>query len=445
MDNIADNLSTEIWEAVLEKAEDAGLDPSLLGADHQAVIDRIAHYLSTEEERLDEQHRRRKANERLEEQKREIRDKQQKGRRRKKPLTPEEEGTLAQEPQTVIDPINPILLCGPPGTGKTTFLYILDTVLRDQFDLDDNLKGRMRKSREQYYHIQKRFFDGDEVSLLSVRKWSELLRFYAWDVRQHRFEYSDLEQFIEDQLLDMKIIFADEVEISGYSPTLTDLAQYGLLVIASSNQVEFPQFDVENLNPTIMMFEGPDMRVGEPEDAIIQASHDEYEIFDEVAEADLSKKEAVIYRYKKTSGVHFLYFDFPPTIRAPMLETDWARFFNDAFVDATGRRKGITPSTKLVLLFDNYSLDVIRNDYNAIIRYINLFDAIEQTEIGVLIRNPEGVTGLSRVAMDEIKHEIETTPGIIAEVKRRTVVGIDRSTSRIGKAGLRAKALINGE
>ncbi|MEM7798789.1 MAG: hypothetical protein AAF633_06350 [Chloroflexota bacterium] len=443
MERTAEDLTDEIWEAVLDKADDADLDSSLLGENHKEIVRLIAAYLTSEDERLDEQHRRRRANEALAEQQREIRDKIKSRRRRKQEPTPEEEAILAQEPVTVIDPINPILLCGPPGTGKTTFLYILDSVLRNEFDLDDNLKPRMRKSREQYHLIQKRNFDGDQVSLLSVRKWSELLRFYAWDVRQHRFEFNDLEQFIEDQLLDMKVIFADEVEISGYSPTLTDLAKYGLLVIASSNQIDFPQFDVENLSPSIYMFDGVDMRIGEPEDAIINESDSEWKFFDEVKTESILKRESVLYRHKKIDRAHFFYFDFPPTIRAPMLETDWLRFFNEAFIDASGRRKGIQSNTALILLFDNYSLDAIREDYNSIIRYISLFDAIEQIEIGVLVRNPEGSTQLSRAAMEEIKHSIETTPGIVEEVKRRTLVGIDRSTSRIGKAGLRAKGLLD--
>lgn len=442
MERTAENLTDEIWEAVLDKAEDADLDSSLLGKNHKEIVRLIAEYLSTEDERLDEQHRRRKANEALAERQREIREKS-KGRRRKPP-TPEEEAILAQEPVTIIDPINPILLCGPPGTGKTTFLYILDTVLRNEFDLDDNLKPRMRKSREQYHLLQKRSFDGDQVSLLSVRKWSELLRFYAWDVRQHKFEFNDLEQFIEDQLLDMKVIFADEVEIAGYAPTLTDLAKYGLLVIASSNQIDFPQFDVENLSPSIYMFDGPDMRIGEPEDAIVSSSDADWALFDTLKQASLVKRESVIYRYEKVDKNHFFYFDFPPTIRAPMLETDWLRLFNEAFIEATGRRKGIQSDTPLILLFDNYSLAAIRDDYNSIIRYISLFDAIEQIEIGVLVRNPEGSTELSRAAMEEIKQSIETTPGIVEEVKRRTLVGIDRSTSRIGKAGLRAKEFLGG-
>ena len=83
-------------------------------------------------------------------------------------------------------PPTPIIICGEPGTGKTTFLNVLDIVLRRAFGLPDNIQPLMHKGAYQFA-ITKRCVSGKPISLLSVKKWAELLHFYTWDRDQHSF------------------------------------------------------------------------------------------------------------------------------------------------------------------------------------------------------------------------------------------------------------------
>ena len=436
----AEKLFQEMWQALLGRAENAGLDMTKFGPDHEGIVRQVADYLAAEDERLDAQHERRME---VEAGKRRIQKLSELRRSGKLSAAESEElNRLESTRIQIYEPIRPIILVGPPGTGKTTFLYLIDAVLRHDLQLDDNVRPKMRKNRDRIHHLQKRMFHGDTLSLLSVRKWSELLHFYAWDVQQHKFQFGDLDAFIEDNLLDMKVIFADEVEMSGYSPTLPNLAQFGLLVIGTSNQTTFPQLDHEAIPPTIVHFGGPDMRAGDPADAIVTPDDPMWAIFDEAAAQEEIEREQLNYRYLVKEDVHYLYFEFKPTVRAALLETDWIRYLNDAWAFSARQRNAIGPDSPLILLFDGYTLELLRTNYNAIIRYISLFDSLEQIGVGALVRKSDGVNELSREAMEHIKVTIHTARGVVEEVKQRTLVGIDRSTSRIGQAGMKARRLL---
>jgi hypothetical protein len=93
-------------------------------------------------------------------------------------------------------------------------------------------------------------------------------------------------------------------------------------------------------------------------------------------------------------------------------------------------------------LFDGLALDALQKNYNAIIRFIALFDAIEQLGVGVLVRQKADAVPLSRQSLTEMKTAVEQAPDVSQEIKEKTVVGLDRATSRIGQAAMRAQHFI---
>jgi len=132
--------------------------------------------------------------------------------------------------------------------------------------------------------------------------------------------------------------------------------------------------------------------------------------------------------------VLFLRLDLKAAVYAPLLENDWA-----AFLQTLPRQ----PDEPLILLLDDFSLEVLRTDYNAIIRFVSLFDLIEQQGIGVLVRHQAGPAELSREALSHMKVTIHAARGVPEAIKVKTAVGIDRCISRIGQAGHKAHLIIN--
>ena len=214
----------------------------------------------------------------------------------------------------------------------------------------------------------------------------------------------------------MRLIFADEVEMTGYAPTLPVLAQHGLLVIGSSNQHRFAQLEEMLVPPRIYTFGGVDLRAGSPADAIVQPNSPAWAIFDQLQSLPIEQQEQLTYQQQIVADVLFLRLDFATAVRAPLLENEWANFLQ------TLPRQASTP---LILLLDNFSLDILRTDYNAIIRFVSLFDLIEQQGIGVLVRNQVAGADLSREALAHMKITIHAARGIPEAIKVKTAVGIE--------------------
>ena len=89
----------------------------------------------------------------------------------------------------------------------------------------------MRKPNGRTYSIQKQWFNGQPTSLLSVRKWTQLLYFYAWDLSSHRLELEKGSEFIREKLRPMRVVFADEVEMTGYSPVPPEIKAHTVVGI----------------------------------------------------------------------------------------------------------------------------------------------------------------------------------------------------------------------
>ncbi len=386
-----------VWQAIVAQADSAGLDAAKFGADHREIVARIVDFLSAE-----------------------TPDPSPASNRLKALFS---RPRAAQSPQ----PVRPIIICGVPGTGKTTFLYLLDRVLRAHFDLPDTLQPTMTKGRQRL-SIIKRQFAGAPVSLLSVRKWADLLHFYAWDVGCHRLIREDLVAFMLQTLVPMRVLFADEVEMTGYAPTIPDLAEQGLLVVGSSNQYAFQQLDQRDMAPIIYRFEGQDLRAGEPREALVAAGDSAETWFDFLAEQPPRHWERLTFRHAISAENHFVLLDFLPAVDAPMLETEWQQFF-----------AWVSDGAPTVLLLDGFSLETLRTRYNDVIRFVALFDVVEQLELGVLMRPLDDSAELSREALNHMQVTIYSARGVAEEIKQKTVVGLGRATSRIGQAGHRAR------
>lgn len=343
-----------------------------------------------------------------------------------------------EEQEETAEPVAPIILSGVPGTGKTTFLYLLDAVLRSHLALPDHITPTMPKQDGTRYQLQKRYFCGRPISLLSVRKWTELLYFYQWDINAHGFNEDDLEQFIHQKLKPMRILFADEVEMTGYSPTLPNLAKHGILVVGTSNQAEFAQLDSYLIQPRIISFSGEDMRSGNPEDAIItELDSTEWNLFKLMKSEEERLYNGLTYRARLVKETAVVLVPFYNAINAPLLESGWIDFFHSTYRALTEQEE-FTDDSQYLLLLEQFSLAQLQGNFNAIIRFVTLFDVIEQFGIGVLLRNTERVPRLSRDAIHQMKVAIKTRPGVDAEIKSRTLAGIDRWTSRLGQAGHKA-------
>lgn len=412
----------QIWQEIKNQAQAAGLDPQKFTEAHQEIVQQIIDFL------LDSQITATAQNEpsttlpqKL------VRNSTWLPNRFSKRLEPESDP---------VKPVAPIIICGEPGTGKTTFLYLLDTILRQAFELPDNIKPVMRKRNGRSYPLFKRAFNGTAVSLLSVKKWSQLLHFYAWDVERHKLDSSDLDQFIQETLVPMRLLFADEVEMTGYSPTIPDLAKHGILVVGSSNQYEFKQLVDRDIPPRIYRFQGIDMRLGNPMDAVVTAVDPLVSLFENLAQQEPHQIERLSYRSLHEGSTTYLLFDFQNAVAAPFLETDWIQFLQQFQPDTADKLTAVT------LLFEAFSLAVLQANYNAIIRFVSLFDAIEQLGLGVLVQNTAGIPELSKAAITNLKTHIYNAIGVPEEIKQKTVVGLDRCTSRLGQAGHKARLTV---
>lgn len=416
----AAQLRDKLWQEVKDVATNVGLDPKKFTKTHERVIQDIADFLIADQQRA-------------------AAGQSTTGLtslRQRIPLL----GRLfnAEPKKPAVEPLNPIFIYGEPGTGKTTFLYVLDYVLRTTFNLPDNLRPEMKKKGNQVYPVHKRTFSGIQTSLLSVKKWAELLHFYAWDTDKHRLVQEDVSDFIQTTLYPMRIIFADEVEMAGYSPTIPNLAQHGILVVGSSNQSQFNQLVDEGLPPKLYEFSGLDMRAGDPMDAVVTELDETWQLYATLTAQPEHRFEQLQYHYLNKEEIVYVRLDFKQSVLAPFLETKWIEFLQTTYQQATDQTGPLQSNSPYILLFDGFSLEVLRTDYNAIIRFISLFDAIEQLGIGVFVRNVAQMPTLSREALQHMKVTIQSTPGVSQDIKKKTIVGIDRCASRIGQAGHRA-------
>ncbi len=397
-----------IWQEIERTAVSAGLDPTKFSDTHREILAHIVTFLQqpaaapaapTEEKS---------------------------GWSKWLPLLASEKNGEVKRPST--PPPAPLIICGEPGTGKTTFLNVLDVVLRRVFALPDNIQPVMRKNSYSYV-VNKRFMNGRPISLLSVKKWADLLHFYTWDRDRHGLVAADRAAFIQETLRPMRLIFADEVEMTGYAPTLPDLARQGLLVVGTSNQHRFTQLEEMLVAPRIYRFGGVDLRAGSPADAVVQASDPAWETFNRLQKRPAEQYERLAYQQEQIEGILFVRLDFATAVRAPLLENEWANFVHTLPWQV---------DEPLVFLLDNFSLNILRTDYNAIIRFVSLFDLIEQQGIGVLVRNEAADAELSREALSHMKVTIYAARGIPEAIKVKTAVGIDRCISRIGQGGHKA-------
>lgn len=404
--NTAQQLADTLWRQIISAAQEGGLDPEKFNENHREIIQLIAEFLSSKTA-VSENGR-----------------KSFLSRFRKN--EPEE---------TPPDPVPPIIISGIPGTGKTTFLYLVDAVLRTEHNLPDNITTTMHKADGTSTTLQKRFYCGKPISLLSVRKWTELLYFFNWDVETHGFNPDDQAKFIQKTLQPMRILFADEVEMTGYSPTLPDLAKHGILVIGTSNQYEFAQLDSYLIPPRIYQFSGEDMRLGDPNDAIVTKEEDAWNLFQLVSTQKTQYYDRLPYEKMMVEETAVIRLPFEKAITAPMLETDWIKFLQETGLNSSQKHA-------YILLLDGFSMAQLQGNFNAIIRFVTLFDVIEQFGIGVLIRNTQRTPRLSREAIQQMKIAIKTRPGVEPEIKKRTLAGIDRWTSRLGQAGHKAKSIL---
>ena len=398
-----------IWRDIEETAVSANLDPTKFTDTHREIVAQIVAFLQTPLPIVPEA--------------------EPDGWRSWLPLGKNGNG---KRPSSTPPPA-PIIICGEPGTGKTTFLNVLDVVLRRRFELPDNIQPMMHKG-EHDYPVTKRLLNGRPISLLSVKKWDDLLHFYAWDRQTHGLVAADRAAFVREVLLPMRLIFADEVEMTGYSPTLPILAQHGLLVIGSSNQTRFTQLEEREVPPHTYIFAGVDLRAGSPAEAVVQPDDPGWEMFDWLQMEPVQRFEQLTYQQQWREEVRFVRLDFGTAVHAPLLENDWATFLQTL---------PHQPDEPLIFLLDNFSLEILRTDYNAIIRFVSLFDLIEQQGIGVLVRNQSGPAELSREALSHMKITIYAARGVPEPIKVRTAVGIDRCISRIGQAGHTAHRWLN--
>ncbi len=399
-----------IWQEIEATAVSAGLDPTKFTDTHRDIAAQIVAFLQTPPL--------------------EPAEKEPNGWRS---WLPRGKNGPGKRPSPTPPPPAPIIICGEPGTGKTTFLNVLDVVLRRAFNLPDNIQPVMHKGLYDY-HVTKRLLNGRPISLLSVKKWDDLLHFYTWSRETHGLIAADRSTFIREVLRPMRLIFADEVEMVGYSPTLPILAQHGLLVVGSSNQHHFAQLEERQVPPHTYTFTGVDLRAGTPADAVVQPEDRAWPIFDQLGQQPVEHYEQLAYQQQRRNGVLFLRLDLKTAVYAPLLENDWA-----AFVQTLPRQ----PDEPLILLLDDFSLEVLRTDYNAIIRFVSLFDLIEQQGIGVLVRHQAGPAELSREALSHMKVTIHAARGVPEAIKVKTAVGIDRCISRIGQAGHKAHLIIS--
>ena len=61
--------------------------------------------------------------------------------------------------------------------------------------------------------------------------------------------------------------------------------------------------------------------------------------------------------------------DFREAVQAPMHETEWYQFFNKQWNSYASEIGELRPESNYTLLLQRFSLEELRTDYNAIIRF----------------------------------------------------------------------------
>ena len=162
-------------------------------------------------------------------------------------------------------------------------------------------------------------------------------------------------------------------------------------------------------------------------------------ITDQVAQAERSVYERLPFHTQLEAGTVLVKLDFSEAVNAPLLENEWVTFFRTSYQRAVDNFYVAQIDKPYVLLLDQFSLDLLTRDYNAVMRFTYLFDAVEQLGVGVLVRNVDSQPELTREAIEQMKVVMQNSRDVSEDVKRKTLAGVDRLTSRLGQAGNQAK------
>ncbi len=181
------------------------------------------------------------------------------------------------------------------------------------------------------------------------------------------------------------------------------------------------------------------MRLGDPSDALVAKSDAVWQVFERIEERPFRQFEPLSYQRIRENATVYALLNFDDAVNAPLLEAEWLDFFQTSYQQMSHAGALLQTGSPYVLLFDGFSMQALQTNYNAIIRFITLFDAIEQLGVGVLIKDSGEGLSLSRQALEEMKLLIQNRTDVSREIKEKTLVGLDRATSRIGQAAVRAR------
>ncbi|MEM7336503.1 MAG: hypothetical protein AAF490_30770, partial [Chloroflexota bacterium] len=141
-------LAEQLWQAVIAKAHEGGLDPEKFNENHRQIISLIAEFLNSIPS--------------------------SKGKKGRYSFLGRLFGRQGNQEkagaETAVQPVPPIIISGIPGTGKTTFLYLVDAVLRTQHQLPDNIQTVMTKRDGTTYSLQKRQIEGFIIRIAQCQK-----------------------------------------------------------------------------------------------------------------------------------------------------------------------------------------------------------------------------------------------------------------------------------
>ncbi|MFN8373203.1 MAG: hypothetical protein U0694_10055 [Anaerolineae bacterium] len=298
--------------------------------------------------------------------------------------------------------VQPLIVSGVPGIGKTTLMMMIDEVLtRLQMSADLSCRGVFPDGRIAGYYGR---FKGEiqvtplrladtATGVLSISDWKNIQLHWTFDSEETYRETDEATSDFLDRLRG-KIVFIDDAEKEGHVYFVSQLSQHGILVVVSSN-LDAQALHLREKRARAVHLHGIDHRVGDITKVCLSAG--EHPLFDGVRlQKSLVHQEYEKFQIKQRGTWRVAYARWSSISNQPMLKDHFASYFKKHQVDAV-----------LVDEFPYFSgltsADIDPITLGHIYRFVHLIDAAHDLKLPFMLR----MTGKQPLKPDYKAQELE--------------------------------------